>query len=97
MKYKRNRTQSLTIRLTPTEKKMLRRLADSKHMSMTDYILISALNQSDAVLYSPLLKKLSEVKEKLIEANDSDEADIYDALKLYEKVYCEIMSAIGKR
>lgn len=64
MKYKRNRTQSLTIRLTPTEKKMLRRLADSKHMSMTDYILISALNQSDAVLYSPLLKKTQRGKRK---------------------------------
>lgn len=97
MKYKRDRTQSLTIRLTPTEKKMLRRLAASKHMSMTDYILLSALNHSDANLYSSLLKKLGEVKEKLIEANDSDEANIYDALKLYEKVCCEIRSAIGKR
>lgn len=97
MKYKRDRTQSLTIRLTPTEKKMIRRLADSKHMSMTDYILISALNYSDAVLYQPLLKKLGEIKEKLIEANDSGEADIYDAPELYEKVCCEIMRAIGKR
>lgn len=97
MQYRKDRTETLTIRLTPTEKKMLRRLADSKHMSMTDYILLSALNQNDAVLYGPLLKKLGEVKEKLIEANDSDEADIYDALKLYEKVCCEIMSAIGKR
>lgn len=43
MKYKRNRTESLTIRLTPTEKKMLQNRANSKHMSMTDYILLSCI------------------------------------------------------
>ncbi len=96
MKYRRNRTQSLTVRLTPTEKKMLQNRANAKRMSVTDYILLSALNQNDAVLYSPLLKKLGEVK-KLIEVNDSDEADIYDAMQLYEKVCCEIMRAIRKR
>lgn len=48
MKYKRNRTQSLTIRLTPAEKKMLQSRANSKHMSMTDYILLSALKQGNA-------------------------------------------------
>lgn len=48
MKYKRNRTQSLTIRLTPAEKKMLQSRANAKHMSMTDYILLSALKQGNA-------------------------------------------------
>lgn len=43
MKYKRNRTQSLTIRLTPAEKEMLQSRAKSKHMSMTDYILLSCI------------------------------------------------------
>lgn len=52
MKYKRNRTQSLTIRLTPAEKKMLQSRANSKHMSMTDYILLSALKQGNANNFS---------------------------------------------
>ena len=43
MKYKRNRTQSLTIRLTPAEKKMLQSRANAKHMSMTYYILLSCI------------------------------------------------------
>lgn len=43
MKYERNRTQSLTIRLTPTEKKMLQNRANDKHLSMTDYILLSCI------------------------------------------------------
>lgn len=43
MKYKRNRTQSLTIRLTPAEKKMLQSRANSKHLSITDYILLSCI------------------------------------------------------
>lgn len=43
MKYNRNRTESLTIRLTPTEKKMLQSRANDKHLSMTDYILLSCI------------------------------------------------------
>lgn len=54
MKYKRNRTQSLTIRLTPAEKKMLQSSANSKHMSMTDYILLSALKQGNANNFRPV-------------------------------------------
>lgn len=54
MKYKRNRTESLTIRLTPAEKKMLQNRANSKHMSMTDYILLSALKQSNANNFHPV-------------------------------------------
>lgn len=54
MKHKRNRTQSLTIRLTPAEKKMLQSRANSKHMSMTDYILLSALKQGNANNFRPV-------------------------------------------
>lgn len=54
MKYKRNRTQSLTIRLTPAEKEMLQNRANSKHMSMTDYILLSALKQGNANNFRPV-------------------------------------------
>lgn len=54
MKYKRNRTQSLTIRLTSAEKKMLQSRANSKHMSMTDYILLSALKQGNANNFRPV-------------------------------------------
>ncbi len=54
MKYKRNRTESLTIRLTPTEKKMLQNRANDKHLSMTDYILLSALKQGNANNFRPV-------------------------------------------
>lgn len=54
MKYKRNRTQSLTIRLTPAEKKMLQIRANAKHMSITDYILLSALKQGNANNFRPV-------------------------------------------
>ena len=54
MKHKRNRTQSLTIRLTPAEKKMLQSRANAKHMSMTDYILLSALKQGNANNFLPV-------------------------------------------
>lgn len=54
MKYKRNRMQSLTIRLTPPEKKMLQSRANDKHLSMTDYILLSALKQGNANNFLPV-------------------------------------------
>lgn len=96
MKYRRNRTQSLTIRLTPTEKKMLRSRADAKHMSMTDYLLLSALNQSYSVLYQPILQKLGEIKEQLQKAIDLGDAEIYDALELHKEVCSKIMKSIRK-
>lgn len=54
MRYKRNRTQSLTIRLTPAEKKMLQSRANDKRMRMTDYILLSALKQGNANNFRPV-------------------------------------------
>lgn len=54
MRYNRNRTESLTIRLTPTEKKMLQSRANAKHMSMTDYILLSAFKQGNANNFRPV-------------------------------------------
>lgn len=94
MKYKRNRTQSLTIRLTPAEKKMLQSRAAAKQMSVTDYLLLSALCQNDAVCYQPLLQKLGEVKEQLMTIKDTDSAEIYDALEQHENVCKEVMRAI---
>lgn len=96
MPYKRNRTQSLTVRLTQAEKERIQSRAAAKKMSVTDYLLLSVLQQSDAVLYQPLLQRLGEVKEKLTEAADSGTADMYDALELHEKVCNEIMKAIRK-
>lgn len=97
MKYKRNRTQSLTIRLTPTEKKMLQSGAAAKYMSMTDYLLLTVLRQSDAALYQPILQKLGEIKELLQKAIDLGDAEIYDALELHNEVCSEIMKSIRKR
>lgn len=54
MRNNRNRTESLTIRLTPAEKEMLQNRANSKHVSMTDYILLSALKQGNANNFHPV-------------------------------------------
>lgn len=94
MKYKRNRTQSLTVRLTPAEKKMLQSRAAAKRMSVTDYLLLSALRQDAAANYQPLLQKLGEVKEQLMTIKDTDSVEIYDALEQHENVCKEVMRAI---
>ena len=66
MRYKRNRTQSLTIRLTPAEKKMLQSRANDKRMSMTDYILLSALKQGNANNFRPVhIDRQSKIQPKI--------------------------------
>ena len=46
--YQRNRTETLSLRLTPEEKKILKSLAAKNGVSITDYILLSALQYSAA-------------------------------------------------
>ena len=48
MGYKRNRTETLTLRLTPEEKQMLKTKAAVQNRTLTDYILLSALEYSNA-------------------------------------------------
>lgn len=43
MKKQRTRTESLTIRLTAEEKSLIKAGAEKRKLSVTDYILLSAL------------------------------------------------------
>lgn len=94
MKYNRNRTESLTIRLTPAEKEMLKTHAAVKHMTVTDYLLLSALCGEDKSNFRKLLQKLSEVQEQLTQINTAADPALCDALDLHQKTCAEIMKAV---
>ena len=94
MKYNRNRTESLTIRLTPAEKEMLKTLAAVKHMTVTDYLLLSALCGEDKSHFRQLLQKLGEVQEQLTQINTDTDPALCDALDLHQKTCTEVMEAV---
>ena len=61
MKKQRTRTESLTIRLTAEEKSLIKAGAAKQKLSVTDYILLSALPAQKAKT-EQVLRTLTEVQ-----------------------------------
>ena len=97
MGYKRNRTETLTIRLTPLEKQLLKKKAAARGQSITDYILLSALEYHDVDLFIPVLETLAKTKNELLSMQENETAfSVYDALNVHEKIYDSVTTAISK-
>ena len=95
MKYKRNRTETLTLRLTAEEKDLIRRRAGARNMSLTVYILRSAIGYSDVSKYAALLKQLYELCSSLKELQQRGKAvNLPDAVTAIENIYNETLSAV---
>lgn len=93
--YKRNRSETLSLRLTRAEKRQLNALAAKRDMSLTDYILLSALRYSPAESYRPLLQKLDRLHEELQELRKENGSDaVCDALERQAQLYNEVLAAI---
>lgn len=94
-KYSRNRTENLSLRLTAEEKDLLRGLAKKNRLSLTSYILLSALQYSSADPFRALLKELDTLREELVKAKGRSDADaIVDALEKQSEVYEKVLAAI---
>ena len=97
MRYKRNRTETLTIRLTPTEKQLLKKKATARGQSITDYILLSALEYHDADLFLPVLETLAKAKNELLSMREKNTAiSVHDALDVHQKIFDSVTTAISK-
>lgn len=93
--YKRNRTETLSLRLTSEEKRILKSLAAKNGMSITDYILLSALQHSSAGGHAPALKLLDQIHTELLELQKNNPGDaVCDALEKQAKLYDAAISAI---
>lgn len=93
--HRRNRTETLSLRLTAEEKKLLKALAEKRNMSMTDYILLSALHYSAGEHYSHALKTLSQIRTELLELQKSNPGDaVCDALEKQMQLYDAALAAI---
>ena len=94
-KYQRNRAETLSLRLTAEEKRILKALAAKNGMSITDYILLSALDYSAAGSRAPALKLLDQIHTELIELQKESPGDaVCDALEKQAKLYDAALSAI---
>ena len=64
-------------------------------MSLTDYILLSALRYSPAESYRPLLKKLDRLHAELSKLRKENGSDaVCDALERPARLYDEVLAAL---
>ena len=95
MGYKRNRIETLTIRLTPLEKQLLKKKATARGQSITDYILLSALEYHDVDLFIPVLETLAKTKNELLSMQENKTAiSVHDALDVHQKIFDSVTTAI---
>ena len=93
--YQRNRSETLSLRLTAKEKTLLKSLAAKNGMSITDYILLSALQYSAAGRHAPALKLLDQIHTELLELQKDNPSDaVCDALEKQAKLYDAALSLI---
>ena len=93
--YRRNRTETLSLRLTAEEKQVLKALAEKRNLSMTDYILLSALHYSAGEHYRHTLKTLEQIRTELLALKKSNPGDaISDALEKQMQLYDAALAAI---
>ena len=98
MGYKRNRTETLTLRLTAQGKQMLKQKAAERNRTLTDFILLSALEHSDLRSLRPILKKLDELHGELKHLQQKENTDeVCDALAKHNELYQAVLNAIINR
>lgn len=97
-KYTRNRTETLSLRLTAEEKDLLRSHARKRGQSLTSYILLSALQYSNAEQFRPLLKSLDSLRAEFLALKETQNSDaLADALEKQDQIYDEVLAAIRCR
>ena len=93
--YRRNRTETLSLRLTAEEKQVLKALAEKRNLSMTDYILLSGLHYSAGEHYRHALKTLKQIRTELLALQKSNPGDaVSDALEKQMQLYDAVLAAI---
>ena len=97
MSIRRKRTETLTVRLTPEEKRLLKQKAASRKMTITDFILLTALGYQEADHLLPVVEALAQIKNELhsLQQNKTDSA-LDDALDRYHEAMNALMKLLRK-
>ncbi len=97
MKKQRTRTESLTIRLTAEEKSLIKAGAEKRKLSVTDYILLSALpaqtvkNEQVKIL----LKTLTDVQ-KAVRKNAKDGCPEWEEILERQKMIYQLLFRLAR-
>ena len=97
MSIRRKRTETLTVRLTPEEKRLLKRKAASQKMSITDFLLLTSLGYQEADRLLPVVEALAQIKNELhsLQQNKTDSA-VNDALDCCHDVMNALIKLLRK-
>lgn len=97
MKYKRNRSESLTIRLTAEEKELIRLKARNRDMSITDFLLMSTIENRQVQELKPVLEKLTVLQKKTFEPRENSDTPGWRETKdLQSEIIAEVKKLIGR-
>ena len=94
MKNQRTRTESLTIRLTAEEKSLIKSGAAKRKLSVTDYILLSALPAQTAKTEQVkiILKTLTEIQKAVCKNAKDGCPEWEEILDRQEIIYQQLFS-----
>ena len=94
MKNQRTRTESLTIRLTAEEKSLIKAGAEKRKLSVTDYILLSALPAQTAKTEQVkiILKTLTEIQKAVCKNAKDGCPEWEEILDRQEIIYQQLFS-----
>lgn len=97
MKNKRSRTQSLTIRLTAEEKSRLKAGAEKRKLSVTNYILLSALPAQTVKTEQVkiILKNLTDVQ-KVVCKNAKDGCPEWEEILDRQKMIYQLLFRLAR-
>ena len=97
MKYKRNRNETLTIRLTAEEKELIRLKARNRDMSITDFLLMSAIENRQIQELKPVLEKLTVLQKKTSEIRENSDTPGWREMKdLQSELITEVKKLISR-
>ncbi len=96
MKYLKNKTENIIIRLTESEKKLIRLKAKKRNMSITDFIIFSSVYRAPSKQSSMVLRELKRIETILeqIKRSESDD-DVYNLIGETEAIYAIVLNEIG--
>lgn len=94
MKNQRTRTESLTIRLTAEEKSLIKAGAEKRKLSVTDYLLLSALPAQTAKTEQVkiILKTLTDVQKAVCKNAKDGCPEWEEILDRQEIIYQQLFS-----
>ena len=96
MKCLKNKTENIIIRLTESEKKLIRLKAEKRNMSITDFIIFSSVYRASSKQSAMVLRELTRIETILeqVKRSESDD-DVYNLIGETQAIYAIVLNEIG--